>query len=145
MQIALHCSFVIVFFLYNTHTAAPNELREGVKSVIADIERMKNELTEVDRVTFDKVTSKLLEFEAQIERTGKTGGSFGDKIKKKFGDVAAYFATYVSIHDAIRILRNGFETIKEYDTALTEMNKVSNESIQTLKKFQIEMLVKKQF
>ena len=99
---------------------------------------MKESLDEVDRVTFNKVKSNLKEFEAQIERTGKTGASMGDKIKKKFGDVFAYFTTYVSIQDAIQVMRNGFETIKEYDNALTEMNKVSEESISTLKEFQKE-------
>lgn len=124
--------------VYNKNTAAPKELREGVQSVINKLETMKNELKEVDKIEFNKVKSELKEFEAQIERTGKTGASFGDKITKKFGDVAAYFATYVSIQDAIQVVRQGFETIKEYDTALTEMNKVSKESIQTLKEFQKE-------
>jgi len=73
-----------------------------------------------------------------MKATGKTGDSLGTKIQKKFKDVAAYFATYVSIQDAIQVIRQGFETIKEYDTALTEMNKVSEESIQTLKEFQKE-------
>lgn len=124
--------------VYNKNTAAPKELRENVQSVINKLETMKNELKEVDRIEFNKVKSELKEFEAQIERTGKTGASMVDKIQKKFGDVAAYFATYVSIQDALQVVRQGFETIKEYDTALTEMNKVSKESIQTLKEFQKE-------
>lgn len=124
--------------IYNKNTAAPKGLRENVQSVIDKLETMKNELKEVDRIEFNKVKSELKEFETQIERTGKTGASMVDKIQKKFGDVAAYFATYVSIQDAIQVVRQGFETIKEYDTALAEMNKVSDESIQILKEFQKE-------
>ena len=124
--------------IYYSNTAAPKELRENVMNVIRDIERMKDELNEVNRIEFDKVKSNLKEFAAQIEATGKTGVSLGDKIKSKFKDVAAYYASFVSIQDGIQIFRQGFETIKEYDTALTEMVKVSDEGTQVLKDFQKE-------
>lgn len=119
-------------------TAAPKELRSDVQAIISSLERMKDGLEEADRVKFNKLRSELKELGNQFEKTGKTGISIADKIKKKFGDVFAYFATYVSIQDFIQVFRQGFETIREYDTALTEMNKVSDESIQTLKEFQQE-------
>ena len=122
----------------NKDTKAPEELRNKIRKVIAEFENLKNVGKEVDGVTFDRLQKELKEVQIEIQKTGKTGASFGDKVKKKFGDVAAYFATYVSIQDGIQILRQGFETIKEYDTVLTEMNKVSDESISTLKEFQTE-------
>ena len=86
----------------------------------------------------EKIRIEFTELKSEIKATGKVGDSFSNKIKKKFKDVAAYFATYVSIQDAIQVIRRGFDTIVEYDKALTEMNKVSKESIQTLKEFQKE-------
>jgi TP901 family phage tail tape measure protein len=49
-----------------------------------------------------------------------------------------FLAQYLSFQDIIRYGRQAFETIKQYDVALTEMNKVSEESIHILKEFQNE-------
>lgn len=122
----------------NVDTAAPKELRQELIDLNNRIEQFRNSVEGVNKVQVDKLRKEFSKLEAQIEATGKTGASMGDKIAKKFKDVAAYFATYVSIQDAIQVIRQGFETINEYDKALTEMNKVSDESIQTLKEFQKE-------
>lgn len=115
------------------NTAAPKEIRMQLEGLIAKLKEFG--LSEAD---IQKVREEFVKLNSQMKATGKTGDSLGTKITKKFKDVAAYFATYVSIQDAIQVIRQGFETIKEYDTALTEMNKVSDESIQTLKEFQKE-------
>lgn len=76
----------------------------------------------------------------QAERlAGREGKSFMDIFKEKviYG-AAANMAGMIGIYDIINVGRQGFETIKEYDKALTEMNKVSNESIEILKEFQQE-------
>lgn len=121
-----------------TDTAAPKELREQLEALNERIQQFRNSTDGINKIELDELREEFKRLDAQIEATGKTGASMGDKIKKKFKDVAAYFATYVSIYDALQIIRQGFEIIKEYDTALTEMNKVSEESIQTLKEFQKE-------
>lgn len=115
------------------NTAAPREIRKEMEALVAQLKQVG--LSQAD---VDKIRDSFSRLEAQMKATGKTGDSLGTKITKKFKDVAAYFATYVSIQDAIQVVRQGFETIKEYDTALTEMNKVSDESIDTLKEFQNE-------
>ena len=122
----------------NLNTAAPKELRQELIVLNDKIEQFRNSTEGINKIEFNELKAEFARLEAQIEKTGKTGASMGDKIKKKFKDVAAYFATYVSIYDALQVIRQGFETIKEYDTALTEMNKVSEESISTLKEFQKE-------
>ena len=77
--------------------------------------------------------------EAEMHKTGQTGKSFFGLITTKAKHASAQLiAQYVSLQDLIRYAREGLQTIKEYDTALTEMNKVSDESISTLKKFQTE-------
>ena len=76
----------------------------------------------------------------QAERlAGREGKSFMDIFKEKvvYG-AAANMAGMIGIYDVINVFRQGFETIKEYDNALTEMNKVSKESIGILKEFQKE-------
>lgn len=120
------------------NTAAPAHLKKELNELKAEVTDAKARIESVNEVEFNRLKDKLTELQSKIESTGKSGDSLATKIKRKFKDVAAYFATYVSIQDAIQIIRQGFETIKEYDVALTEMNKVSDESIQTLKEFQKE-------
>ncbi len=121
-----------------TNTAAPRDLRMQLEALGERIDQMKKSTNSINKIEFDQLKAELVSLESQIEKTGKTGLSMGDKISKKFKDVFAYFTTYVSIYDAINVFRQGFEVIKEYDIALTEMNKVSDESIHTLKEFQSE-------
>ena len=115
------------------NTNAPKEIRRDMEALVEQLKQVGLSQADIRRIK-----EEFERLESQMKATGKTGDSLGTKIKKKFKDVAAYFATYVSIQDAIQVIRQGFETIKEYDTALTEMTKVSEESISTLKEFQKE-------
>lgn len=87
----------------------------------------------------EELNAELAEMEARLKASGRTGKSFFKKVGDAItSEAAQFFATYLSLQDLVQIARQGFEVIKEYDTALTEMNKVSNETISTLKAFQQE-------
>lgn len=75
---------------------------------------------------------------AQAEReAGREGKSFFSVIKEKvFYGAAGSIASYFGINDLIQYGRQGIETVRELNTALTEMRKVSNESLGTLKEYQ---------
>ena len=62
-----------------------------------------------------------------------------DGVKKKIKELATYWtARFFDPMDIIRYTKQIFNIIKEYDDALTEMRKVSDESVSTLKNFQKE-------
>lgn len=65
-------------------------------------------------------------------------GMFFDSLSGKWTEVIRYFATFGSIYRVFGELRKGISVIKEYDKALTEMNKVSNDSFNSLRNFQQE-------
>jgi hypothetical protein len=46
--------------------------------------------------------------------------------------------TFASFYRVIGVIKQAVNTVKELDTALTEMRKVSDESVGTLKDFQIQ-------
>lgn len=75
---------------------------------------------------------------AQAEReAGREGKSFFSVIKEKvFYGAAGSIASYFGINDLIQYGKQGIETVHELNTALTEMRKVSNESLGTLKEYQ---------
>lgn len=63
-------------------------------------------------------------------------GSFLDGLKQRARSMVQYLMTYASFYRIIYIIRDGVNSIKELDKALTEMRKVSDESIKSLKEFQ---------
>ena len=78
---------------------------------------------------------KLIQLEREAGREGKR---FIDILSDKalYGQAAQLAGYYLSLTDFIRYAQNGIQTIRELDTALTEMRKVSDESVDSLKKFQ---------
>ena len=61
--------------------------------------------------------------------------TFGDKLKKKFGDLGTYLASFASFYEIVNVIKQGFNVIKDLDTQLTEMQKVSNESLSNLQTY----------
>lgn len=69
----------------------------------------------------------------------KTKASFMSDIAEKVHyQTASTIAQYFGLNDIVRYLRSGIETIHDFDDALTEMRKVSDESVSSLKKYQKE-------
>ena len=95
----------------------------NVKITNAELQKLKNTLSKLN---------------AEFEATGKHKSIMGSLTSRITDMNAKFLAQYFSFQDIVRYGQQGFETIKEYDKALTEMDKVSNESIQTLKEFQEE-------
>lgn len=123
--------------IINDNTAMPRALRESFEALnkkyqlVIDTKGSQNNLEELN-IEFNKLNYRL-------QASGKTGNSVFTSLGKKIKNMSQnYIAMYFSLYDIMRYARQGFETIKEYDTALTEMIKVSKESISTLKEFQKE-------
>ena len=64
--------------------------------------------------------------------------AFFDSIGSKWQEVMRYMATYVSLRSVWTEFQKGINVVREYDKALTEMNKVSDASMYTLQAFQKE-------
>lgn len=80
---------------------------------------------------------ELNEFKTKLITTGQTTKSFTDKLKGSlssnfFSQMGAYF----SFNDIVNGARQGIQTVRNLDTALTEMRKVSDESESSLKRYQ---------
>ena len=123
--------------IINNNTAMPKALKEAFVALekkyqlVIDTKGSQNRLEELN--------VELNELNYQLQASGKTGNSVFTSLGKKIKNMSQnYIAMYFSLYDIVRYAQQGFETIKEYDTALTEMNKVSEESISTLKEFQKE-------
>lgn len=56
----------------------------------------------------------------------------------KFGELFRYTIASVSMYDAIRVIRQGITVVKDMDTAMTELRKVSNDTEAALQSFRKE-------
>lgn len=85
----------------------------------------------------DEIHQKLLQIQNDEEKAGRSGKGLIDVIKEKqWYGFAAQIAGMFSIYDVFNIAKQGFEVVKEFDSAFTEMRKVSNETQQSLKDYQ---------
>lgn len=92
--------------------------------------------------TFTEFTARINEAgTAIVETTGKTQksttmfGRFFDDLKKKARGIATYLISITSFQRVWQEIRQGITYIKEIDSALTELKKVTDETDETYAKF----------
>lgn len=90
-------------------------------------------------MSLDKIHGEILKiYNAEVE-AGRAGRTLWDTLKNSgFHQIAAQMAGMFGVYDVINLGKEGFNVVRELNTALTEMRKVSDESIQTLKDYQKE-------
>jgi len=89
--------------------------------------------------TYNNVTNQMSINTKTIgsELTGLSGAI--DLLKKKYRELVVYWTSnLLTPQSFIRYLKGGIQIIQQYDDALTEMRKVSDESLDTLREFQKE-------
>ena len=88
-------------------------------------------------MSLDKIHGEILKiYNAEVE-AGRAGRTLWDTLKNSgFHQIAAQMAGMVGVYDVINLGKEGFNVVRELNTALTEMRKVSDESLQSLKNYQ---------
>lgn len=100
---------------------------------------LRDELESANPRNLKEITSEIINIENAEIRAGRAGRSFIDTLKNSgFHQIAAQMAGMFGVYDVINGLKQVASTIRELDTAYTEMRKVSDESAQSLKNFQKE-------
>lgn len=84
-----------------------------------------------------KINEEFIRITNNELAAGRAGKSFMDVLKdKKFYSFAGQIASYFSFYDIINVIRRGAQEVRELNKALTEMRKVSDESLLSLKEYQ---------
>ena len=123
---------------------AVNTLSEG-KAKIGDFDAAYKELT----YTVKNADGKWVDMKASINAAGtaievvagKTKsrtsaiGQFIDQLKGKFKSIAQYLISMAGYQEIIQQVRKGIQYVKEIDSALTELKKVTDETDETYEKF----------
>lgn len=117
------------------NTAMADELKHKFRELAKAMSAFENGKMPADE--FENFRKTFHNLEAELYRSGKTGLSFFDGIFRRAKSMSqSFISMYLSLWDIVRYVRTGVTYIKELDTALTEMKKVSDESVQSLKNFQ---------
>lgn len=106
---------------------------DQIENIVRQMRNLSNATNVSDR-TIEDLVRQFKNLEAEANRAGKTlWGQVGQRLQDMN---AKFFATFLSFNDIIRYGRNVISVITDLDTALTEMRKVSDESLESLKAYQ---------
>lgn len=111
----------------------------GAKNMRASL-RVTNKKGQTQILTqqFNAESEALGRLESMYTTTKSSADKFFDSLKSHARSLTTYLATFVSFYRVVDVFKRAVGQIKEFDTALTEMRKVSDESIDRLKNFQKE-------
>lgn len=93
------------------------------KELIGTVKTGANSFTTYS-FAIDKVSGKM----KQLNQGTKNTETFFEGVGRKFKELTQYALSSISIYDVWNQLRNGVQYIREIDTALTELKKVTNET-----------------
>lgn len=123
-----------IFRSQNTNMSSSQ--KQNLDSVIKYAEELKN-AGKVTAQEIEKIKISFSGLKAEVASTGNMGKNFFSQIGSRLTDMNSKFvAQFLSWQDWIRYIQQSINTVRELDTALTEMRKVSDESLQSLKNYQ---------
>lgn len=80
------------------------------------------------QLDLEKFNAQISNLKANIDSANKAGASFGSMWKQRMGSLAAYLTTFASFYRIIGIIKDTANTVRELDTAMVELQKVSDAS-----------------
>lgn len=107
--------------LLNENSKMSSEAKAKIKAYYREIESGNPSMS------LDKIHGEIMKiYNAEVE-AGRAGRSFFDTLKNSgFHQIAAQMAGMFGVYDVINVVKEGINTVRELDTAMTEVRKVSN-------------------
>ena len=98
-----------------------SEAKAKIKAYYAEIESGNPSMS------LDKIHGEILKiYNAEVE-AGRAGRTLWDTLKNSgFHQIAAQMAGMIGVYDVINVVKEGINTVRELDTAMTEVRKVSD-------------------
>ena len=110
-------------------------LANGTDKVVAKIKEADGTVKSFT-ATLDRNTGAIRVSQSGVGQYVNGLDKFISSLKSKLQEGLRYLMAYVSIQDLWRYFREGVDVVREYDAALTEMRKVSDESVTSLERLQ---------
>lgn len=106
---------------------------QGRQTLTTGIEQLQTGINNFDASNVVRELDRVINAEKEA---GNTGGTFISMLTQRFKSLGAYLLTFVSFYRVIGVFKDGINIIHELDDALTEMQKVSDESLASLREYQ---------
>jgi TP901 family phage tail tape measure protein len=105
------------------------------KTLKVTLDKGKGTIQEVT-LEYDQLNGAVSKSKSVTKQAETSWASFFKSLKKRAQSLVQYLMTFASFYEVFSWIRQGVSVIRELDTALTEMRKVSDETSQSLKNFQ---------
>ena len=111
---------------------------QGISSKArANLQSYFNQLQQgISQADLTKLTDGWHQVADAEQAAGRTGATFMSELQTRFRSLSAYLLSFVSFYRVIGVFKDGINIIHELDDALTEMQKVSDESLASLREYQ---------
>lgn len=117
--------------ILNENSAMSQEAKNQIKAYYEQIKSGN------PSASLDVIHGKIMEIVNAEADAGRTGKSLFDIFNtSRLHQIVAQAAGMFSFYDIINIGKQGLQSVRESNTALTEMRKVSDETVQSLKNYQ---------
>lgn len=117
-----------------TYLAKNTRLSDGKRSQLQSLYGELQGNVTVQRL--DEIKTKFNEISAAASVAGETGRSFADTLTSSFRNLSRYLLSFASFYRIIGTFKQAVGIVKELDSALMEVRKVSDQSVSSLEKWQ---------
>lgn len=115
---------------------------KAAKDYGASIEKLREELAAlmnsgqpIRSSEIKGIENRFGEIVGAAEAAGKTGASFGARLKGSLASISSYLSTTTMIYAGIRGLKEMYKNVTNIDSAMVELKKVTDETDDTYNKF----------
>jgi len=119
--------------MYGVNVAA-TDFKDNWNKVVFAVDNGDGTFTQMT-ATFTDARNEIVAMAGDTKKVQSALSSFLDGFKGRVRSLAQYFLATISIYDVWRVIKQGIQHVKEIDSALTELKKVTDETETSYKRF----------
>ena len=114
--------------------AATMQFKNGWNEVMFSVDNGNGTFTQMTG-QFTAARNEIVALAGDTKKASTAFGSFMSELKGKFRSIFTYLTASVSFYEVWNVIKQGVNYVKEIDTALTDLKKVTNETDATYSNF----------
>lgn len=107
----------------------------ALREMSSDFIRLRDSVDSLDKVGLSSANKEFRQLQASVMSLGKTGDTYFSKLGKNVQQFLGFLGSATLVMSGVNALREMVVAVKDLDTAMTELRKVTDESEATYRKF----------